>query len=115
MVTIQRISGGILLVIGVLMIFGQYARITNWLIGLSFRLKDWHQNAPGVSSGVFAGLFLIFALLTALPFLRRKSSVKGHPVRILFILLFLIPVVLQLAGLVELPLLISQWLSFQGI
>ncbi|AHC14521.1 cytochrome c biogenesis CcdA family protein [Salinispira pacifica] len=115
MMTIQRISGGILVVIGVLMIFGQYARITNWLIGLSFRLEDWHQAAPGTSGLLFAAVFLLFSLLTALPFIRRKAELKKHPLRIIFTLLFLLPVVLQLTGAVELPLIVSSWLGFQGI
>jgi cytochrome c-type biogenesis protein len=72
MMTIQRVSGVILIIIGVLMIFGQYARITNWLIQASFRLRAWDAANPVTGRVVFSRLFLGIGAAIGAPLLGRR-------------------------------------------
>ncbi|MGI9256356.1 MAG: cytochrome c biogenesis CcdA family protein [Salinispira sp.] len=111
--TIQRVSGVVLIVIGVLMIFGQYQQITSWLSLMSFRLKRWDSMNMRTSALLFSGIFFLCAFLAALPLIRKKQKVSA--LRIVIIVFFLVIAVLQLAGLLQFPLLLSSWLNFQGI
>ena len=65
--SIQRFSGVVLIIIGILMILGQYQQITNWFFLMSFRLREWHGANLLFSRLLFTGIFLLFAILTALP------------------------------------------------
>ncbi len=136
MMLIQRISGVILIVIGILMILGHYSRITNWLVQASFRLRAWDAANSVLSRILFSGILAVFAGLQIPGLVRtlRKNSdddrqsgdnqdavLASHGWRksalwrsgLLASTLTLS--VLQAAGILQLPVLLAGWLSFQGI
>lgn len=145
MLTIQRISGVVLIVIGVLMISGQYQQITSWLVLMSFRLRQWHTASPLASRLLFTLVFLLLTLFAAWPLIRKAlartqtpdettpadqppddqapdgtapdSTGKIRPplFRIFLLVFFLVIAGLQLAGVLEFPIILAGWLGFQGI
>ena len=115
MLKIQRFSGIVLIVIGILIISGQYQQITSWIFLISFRVREWHGANPLASRVLFTALFLIPAVFIARPFIARKRNIASAPIRITLVILFVLTATLQLAGVVELPLLLASWLGFQGI
>lgn len=142
MLAIQRVSGVVLIVIGLLMIFGQYQQITSWLFLMSFRLKQWHTANPLASRLLFTLFFLLLTLRVAWPLIRKAlartrtrtsdetatadqatdeavpdSSGKTRPpmFRIFLLVFFLVITGLQLAGVLEFPVILAGWLGFQGI
>jgi cytochrome c-type biogenesis protein len=133
MMTIQRVSGVILIAIGVLMIFGQYARLTTWLVQASYRLQAWHYGHPDLSRILFGGVFIGIGVLAGIAAVRILVAARnpsndraptdpgarrpggGFYFTLAIGLVFLIPGILQAAGAIELPVILAGWLSFQGI
>lgn len=120
MLSIQRVSGLVLVVVGLLIMTGRFQRMTAWFYQAGFRLNNWHQVNPLTSRLLFSLLLLLPAVLLGLPLLRRFKVRAGEQetigvLRLTAALLFLALALLQISGLIEIPLLFSRWLSFQGI
>jgi hypothetical protein len=136
--TIKIVSGGFLIFIGALIIFGRLQQLNILLSTFAYRLETWDAENPVVARNVFGAVFLFFTSLVAFFYIRKgvksrtnedevttekpqdvpAASVRSawiRPFRLFFILAFFSVGVLSFTGVINLPSVLSAWFSFQGI
>ena len=128
--TIKIVSGGFLIFIGALIIFGRLQQLNILLFSFAYRLETWEGENPIAARNLFGvAFFILFALI--LVFYIRKARVMSsreadtrdagalpvwlRPVRFFFLLVFLSGGILSLTGVLNVSKFLSTWFSFQGI
>ena len=133
---IKIASGIFLILIGALILLGRLQKFNTVLFSFAYRLEEWEQSAPLATQLVFGGLFLLFALLVAIAYVRRvrrdltdqqsqeNAAVSAgeiqrvkifRPLRALFLVVFISVSALSATGVLNFTRLLSSWFSFQGI
>jgi cytochrome c-type biogenesis protein len=112
-------SGIFLIVIGLLISFGQFQRLNVILPSAGNALRQWHAENPAAATTVMGlGAIAVAVVPLAIAWFRKR---RGSDVRVLstgrlvFAGLFLAPAVLEWLGVIDLALVLASWLSFQGI
>lgn len=131
-VAIKIGSGIFLVLIGVLIAVGRLQQFNVSLFSFAYRIESWEATSPGAARAVFSGVFFAFAALVAAFYVRRVmiersrggevaieatggEGVRIHPVRAVFLLVFIVAGVLSLTGVLNFSQLLSFWFSYQGI
>jgi len=121
-----KIASGILLVaIGVLIFFGSLARLNSLFFAMAGNLDAWAGGNPAGPRILFFSIFLFFSIVLIFFYIRRVRKVKlqsgfdkklfVYPARLILIVIFLSASILTLSGALDIPKLIVNWLTFQGI
>lgn len=117
---IQRVSGMVLIALGVLIATGRFALLTGWIVGAGLELGRWAEQHPGAAGVVGALVWLGLGgwLLWAggrvagprkLP--RRRRAVLMAALG----LAFAVPGILNLLGIISVLEWTAAWLQFQGL
>jgi cytochrome c-type biogenesis protein len=120
---IRIISGGFLILVGLLILLGRLQQFNPFLFSLSHRLETWEKLNPGGARILFGVLPLLLAMIILFFFVRRlgverasqRSAVLVKPVRITLIVILTAVAVLSFSGVINFSSLISLWLNYQGI
>ncbi len=138
---IRIVSGTFLVFIGLLILLGRFQRINIFLFSMSAGLQNWESADPLGVRLVFGLVFLVFCLAIGIFYARRVHRDENEtaaspvapererhsgasrarlwafvrPLRLFFMLLFLLAGILTLSGLTDVTSLIFFWLNFQGI
>ena len=110
---VRIVSGLLLVILGLSMIFGKLAFVSSAAVQAGFALKSElaaNQSGPRLVATL---VWLLLALLVPTLALIRKKSL-AHPIRIAFILVFAVLAILEFSGSISTPALVSAWLLFQG-
>ncbi|MCK5611677.1 cytochrome c biogenesis protein CcdA [Candidatus Pacearchaeota archaeon] len=123
--TIKIVSGAFLVIIGILIFFGNLSQINIYFFGLAGSLETWGENNPAAPRLLFFSIFLIISLVLIYFYIRRINrliignslAVKSFilPARLIFIAFFISTTVLTISGRLDISKLIVRWLTFQGI
>jgi cytochrome c-type biogenesis protein len=138
--TIQKISGGFLILIGILILLGRLQRLNILLAVLSQNLYSWDQANPLLSRIIFGIVFLLIGAVILFSYIRRmrvdskqteaeplssSSEDTGtnatsklrliKPIRILLILAAVAFSVLTFTGALNFAGHLASWISFQGL
>jgi cytochrome c-type biogenesis protein len=121
--TINIISGILLIIIGLYMMFGKIRTIAATFSVWASRLENFSQNNPFISDLLFSLIFIaIFMVLIILRIKKRKElkvtgEIKNTSGLVLFIfgIAFGILAILEAADVISTPELIASWFRFQGI
>lgn len=118
-------SGIFLILLGVLIFLGSLSRLNATFFAWAGSLDRWGQSAPAAQRRFSGLLFLALSGLSAALYVRRvRKAPRGEsrslrsilfPVPLAFFLLFVAFSVLSFTRVVDIPMLISSWLRFQGI
>ncbi|MFP3091287.1 cytochrome c biogenesis CcdA family protein [Treponema sp. TIM-1] len=111
---IQRLSGALLILIGLFILLGRYQALNRLLIQSEYAFIDWVlQGGPWVRCAPALLFFLIAALPLMARGLRRKPLSRGI---LIFSGIFTVLCILQAAGFLDSAGLLAQWFSYrQGI
>lgn len=137
--TIKIVSGGFLIFIGALIIFGRLQQLNILLSTFAYRLETWDTENPIVARSVFGAVFFFLTSLVSIFYVRKvlnvgrppattdssESPPGAHgvatrsgwirPARLFFLLVFLSGGVLSFSGVINFSKFLSSWFSFQGI
>ncbi|MFP4510734.1 MAG: cytochrome c biogenesis CcdA family protein [Spirochaetaceae bacterium] len=117
---VKTITGGILILIGVLIASGQFQQLQSTLFRAGLGLERWSQQSPQLSRIV---LSLIIALFAAVPFLgpllRRVRGNKAvrvvSAVRVGASGLLLLAALLNLSGIISFDQALVAWFMYEGL
>ncbi len=121
---IRVVSGLFLIGIGLLIALGRFQQMNAWLGSLSLALRSWAGAEPLVARVVLGTGLILVGLIPFLPALLRKTGrdrtgrlnvLSAAPVRLVLFTVTFIAGMLGILGIIDLPAMISSWLSFQGI
>ena len=119
---IKSASGVFLLLIGVLIATGRFQQLNSTLISSGMNLRRWEAADPHAARIAASLSTALLALLPLLPWLIRKlrSSAADAPRRPHVVALTAGAILLALAvlgalDLVNLPILVASWLTYQGV
>jgi cytochrome c-type biogenesis protein len=125
-----KIASGILLVaIGVLIFFGSLAQLNTLFFTMAGNLNSWAGENPAGPRMLFFTIFLFFSIVLIFFYIRRvrKGIWEGktnsglnkrlfvNPVRLILIAVFIGASILTISGALDIPKMIVNWLTFQGI
>ena len=117
--TIKLVSGIFLIAIGLLIALGQFQRLNVVLPAAGNSLRRWREANPGTATTVMGIASLAVAVVPFLiGWIRSRRGKAVHllsPGRMVFSGLFITVAILELSGVIDLALLVSRWLAFQGI
>jgi cytochrome c-type biogenesis protein len=112
---IQRLSGLLLLFLGLFILFGRYQALNILLIRSEYTFIDWVQQGGPAVRLVPALLFFLLALLPVVPRIFRKRPLFSRGTGI-FSGIFAALAVLQAAGWINTPGLLILWFLYrQGV
>jgi cytochrome c-type biogenesis protein len=116
MKTIRIISGLFLVAIGILIALGRFQQLTGWFARTGIGMKEWAENHPTASTLLW-GLIPIFtgALPSLTAFIRKKRERIITVGKIIFFILLAVPGLLELLGVINIPALLGDWFTYQGI
>ena len=122
---IKIISGILLVAIGVLIFFGSLAQLNSFFFAMAGNLDAWASENPAGPRMLFFAIFLVLSIVLIYFYIRRarkmreKSAVSKksyvYPGRLILIAVFISASILTLSGKLDIPGLIINWLTFQGI
>ncbi|TVR69656.1 MAG: cytochrome c biogenesis protein CcdA [Spirochaetaceae bacterium] len=111
---IRVVSGLFLVGIGLLIAFGRFQQINAVILSSGYRLQQWSSTNREASRILFSLLLLILAAFhPASRLLRGLAPLK--PVGSSIALVLLIAGILQWTGVLDLGVMLSRWLMYQGI
>lgn len=111
---IKTVSGVFLILVGLMIAFGRFQRLTGLITGSGYRLARWSAAEPVLANVVFTTLFVALAALgPALRLIKRKSMFT--PINAAFGIVMLSTAAAGLAGALDIGGLLGAWLSFEGI
>jgi cytochrome c-type biogenesis protein len=123
--TIKIASGVLLIILGVLIFIGSFAKMNVFLFTLAGQLEAWNEGDPLGPRLLFGSIFLIFSFVLLFFYFRRvfrrisSSDLSIQlfflPGRLIFILFFAATAILSFTGILNIPKIITLWLTFQGI
>lgn len=123
--TIKIVSGVFLIILGVLIFTGSFAKMNVFLFTLAGHLEAWNEGDPLGPRLLFGSIFLIFSFVLLFFYFRRvfrrisgsDLSIQSFflPGRLIFILFFAATAILSFTGILNIPKVITLWLTFQGI
>ncbi len=142
--TIKIVSGGFLIFIGALIIFGRLQKLNILLFSFAYRLETWEAENPIAARIAFGAVFFVFFVLNLVFYLRKMRTSSAQiadlsrrnaapsaspadppaagsrpawicPARLFFLFVFLSGGVLSLTGVLNFSKFLSAWFSFQGI
>lgn len=115
-----KIGSGILLVLlGLLILFGQLQQFNSTLFSAAYAIRGWEQTNPLAARFVMGGALGVCGVVVSLAYVRaltrndRSGSIR--PVRALIALLLLAGSALSFLGILNVSGFLAAWLSFQGI
>jgi cytochrome c-type biogenesis protein len=120
---IKVISGLFLILIGVLVLTGRLALLTNSLAAWAYQLEGWQQAEPFLAKVIFSSFFLaggIILSILAVRTIRKRKKETGKPdkwpwIKFSFIFIFLLVSVCIFTGLIDIPGLFVKWFTFEGL
>lgn len=117
---VKMITGGILILIGVLIASGQFQQLQSTLFRAGLGLERWAQRAPGASRLVLSLVILLFAAIPfAGPLLRKLRGNKDtrvfSPVRVVAGGLLLIVALLNVSGVISVDQALVAWFMYEGL
>ena len=136
MKTIRIVSGSFLVFIGALIILGRLQKFNTILFSFAYKLESWEAANPLAARYLFAVVFFVLALLTAVFYIRkvyRLRNVEGdtvdtesnpevarvsrliRPGRLSFLILLLTGGILSATGILNFAQVLTAWFNFQGI
>jgi cytochrome c-type biogenesis protein len=116
MKTIRIISGIFLIAIGALIAFGRFQQLTGWFARTGIGMQQWavmHPAAARLLWGIIPVCIGLIPSLTAL--IRGKKDRILTMGKIIFFLIFAVPGILELIGVINIPALVGDWFTYQGI
>lgn len=123
--TIKIASGVFLIILGVLIFMGSFAKMNVFLFTLAGDLEAWNECDPLEPRLLFGLILLIFSLVLTFFYLRGVFRMRSSadlsiqsfflPLRLMFILFFAATAILTFTGTLDIPKIIALWLTFQGI
>ena len=120
---IKILSGIFLILIGLLILFGQLKEINSLIFKIAGTLSIIEYKQPGIIGLIFGLCFILLSAILIFFYIRKLLSVlkvKDNnakiilPYRIIFISLFLIIGILILTGILNISALLIKWFTFQG-
>ncbi|TVQ27071.1 MAG: cytochrome c biogenesis protein CcdA [Spirochaetaceae bacterium] len=118
--TIKSITGGVLILIGVLIASGQFQQLQATLFRAGLAIERWSQQSPATARSVLSGLTLLIALIPfARPVIRRMRGNREvrilGPIRLIITLVLLLIAGLNLTGALSLHEAIVAWFMYEGL
>ncbi len=123
--TIKIASGVFLIILGVLIFMGSFAKMNVFLFTLAGDLEAWNEVDPLGPRLLFGLILLIFSLVLTFFYLMRVFRMRSSadlsiqsfflPLRLMSILFFAATAILTFTGTLNIPKIIALWLTFQGI
>ena len=111
-------SGLFLVAIGILILLGRMRQLNALLFSLAYRLEGWQAAHPSAPAVLFGSVFLLLCLLIVFFYgkrVMRAGKFEILPIRLFFIMGFLVLSILSFTGVVDFVAILSGWLSFQGL
>ncbi len=122
--TIRITSGIFLMFVGTLIFFGSLTRLNAFFFQAASRLDAWAQESPWMAHKLFSLPFFVFLFALVLSYFKRVTRLTTGasterslliPSRLILILSIASIAVLSFMGILNIPRIITSWLSFQGI
>ncbi len=123
--TIKIASGMFLIILGILIFIGSFARMNALLFTMAGNLEAWSETDPSGPRLFFGFIFLIFSLGLIFFYVRRVFRIISSPDlsmrsfflpgRLLFVLFFTATAILSFTGILNISKIFTLWLTFQGI
>jgi cytochrome c-type biogenesis protein len=122
---IKIISGILLVAIGVLIFFGSLAQLNTFFFTMAGNLNAWASENPTGPRILFFAIFLFLSLVLIFFYIRKvrrgipvsgnEKNISVYPGRLVIIAVFLSVSILTISGALDIPKMIINWLTFQGI
>jgi cytochrome c-type biogenesis protein len=123
--TIKIVSGIFLVIIGILIFFGNLSQINIYFFSMAGNLESWGENNPMAPRLLFFIIFLVISLALIYSYIKKVNrlitsrglTAKSFiiPARLILIVFFISTTVLSISGRLEISRMIVRWLTFQGI
>ncbi len=113
-------SGLFLIFVGILIFSGQLTRMNIILYTLAGKMNAWEKDHIIGARLIYGSIFLIPAILIAIPLRNRFYAVKEkvRKFHVLYLIFFIVLIgisSLTYTGLIDMGKIIQNWLTFQGI
>lgn len=112
---IRLVSGGFLVALGVLIMFGRFQQLNGWLLQSGMALESWSARNALLARLIFGTIPIALGLLIPFHSIARHRRLPRRPVSLLGMGLLCGLGVLSLAGILNMPALLAGWLRYQGI